>query len=246
MRIEIVGPEDFAARAAEIVVAAVRRKPEIVLGLPTGRTPLGLYDELARRGAANEVDFGRATAFAIDELYGVPIDHPATNTSYLARSLGSVPMHALLVMDSAAPDAEAECKRFAALLEAAGGLDLAVLGIGRNGHIAFNEPGAAFDSPARRVRLEDSTREQYVPAFGSLAATPEFGLTLGMAELFAAREVLLLANGADKAAIVARTLEGPVSEDVPASALQRHASVTVLLDRAAAEGLATDMKRING
>jgi len=245
MRIEIVGPEDFAARAADIVAVAVRRKPDAVLGLPTGRTPLGLYDELARRVAANEIDFGRATAFAIDELYGVLSDHPATNTSYLARSFASVPMRAPLVMNSAAPDAEAECTRFAALLEAAGGLDLALLGIGRNGHIAFNEPGAAFDSRARRVRLEDSTREQYVPAFGSLAATPESGLTLGMAELFAAREVLLLANGADKAAIVARTLEGPVSEDVPASALQRHANASVVLDREAAEGLATDGQRMN-
>jgi glucosamine-6-phosphate deaminase len=149
-------------------------------------------------------------------------------------------------MNSSALDGDAECARFARLLTQAGGLDLAILGIGRNGHLAFNEPGSAFDSRARRVRLADTTREPYIEAFGSLEATPTFGLTLGMAELLASREVLLLANGGDKASIIARALEGPVSEDVPASALQRHANVTVLLDRAAAGNLAPDTKRTNG
>ena len=237
MRIEIVDAQDFARRAADLVIDAVRRKSDAVLGLPTGSTPLGMYEELARRAAASEIDFSRATAFAIDELHGVPRDHPATNASYLARALAGIPLRALHVMDSAAPDPGTECARFAAMLHAAGGLDLAVLGIGRNGHIAFNEPGSAFDSRTRRVRLEDSTREPYVGYFGSLDATPAFGLTIGMAELLAARELLLLVTSASKAAIVARALEGAISEDVPASALQRHTNATVLLDRAAAAEL---------
>jgi len=171
-------------------------------------------------------------AFAIDELHGVAADHPATNASYLA-------MHAPAlmrthVMDSAAPDGDAECERFASMIDRAGGLDLAIVGVGVNGHLAFNEPGSAFDSRARRVQLVRSTREPYVDASGSFDATPEFGLTLGMSELLAAQRVLLLANGANKASIVARALEGPVTVDVPASALQRHANVKVLIDRKAA------------
>ena len=233
MRIEIVDGQDFARRAAGLVADAIGRKRDAVLGLPTGSTPLDMYEELARRATASEIDLSRATAFAIDELQGVPREHPATNASYLARALAAIPLRALRVMDSAASDPEAECARFAALVDSAGGLDLAVLGIGRNGHLAFNEPGSTFDSRTRHVRLEDSTREPYVRYFGSLDATPAFGLTIGMAELLTARELLLLVTGAGKAAIVARSLEGVISEDVPASALQRHANATVLLDRAA-------------
>lgn len=236
MRIEVVEAHEFARRAAAIVVADVERKLDIVLGLPTGRTPLGMYADVARRAAANEIDLGGATAFAIDELDGVPRDHVATNASYLSRALAGVLLR-VHVMNSAAPDGDAEGARFAAMIADAGGLGLAIVGIGRNGHLAFNEPGSAFDSRARRVRLEDTTREPYIGAFGSFAATPEFGLTVGMAELLASREVLLLANGAVKASIVAQALEGPISEDVPASALQSHRNVTVLLDREAASEL---------
>ena len=242
MDIEVVGGHDFGRRAADVVCEAVRRQPDIILGLPTGLTPLGMYADLIRRLTANEVDVGRATAFAIDELHGVARGQVATNASYIARTLAGVPLR-VDVMDSTAPDGDAECVRFAAVIAAAGGLELTIVGIGRNGHLAFNEPGSAFDSRARRVRLAHTTREPYIDAFGSFEATPAFGLTLGMAELLASREVLLLANGSDKASIVARAFDGPVCEDVPASALQRHANVTALLDREAAVALSADTKR---
>ncbi len=231
MQIEIVDAREFGRRAADIVCEALRRKPDIALGLPTGRTPLSMYEELTRRAGASEVNFSRVTAFAIDELYGVASEHPATNATYLIRELPDV---AVAVMDGAAADGDAECARFAGLIADLGGLDLAIVGIGVNGHLAFNEPNSAFDSQARRVLLEATTREPYIEAFESFYATPEFGLTLGMSELLAAREVLLLASGSDKAAIVARALEGPISVDVPGSALQGHGNVTVLLDREAA------------
>jgi glucosamine-6-phosphate deaminase len=232
MKVVIVGAEGFASRAADFVSEAVRRKPNAAIGLPTGQTPLGMYAELVRRAAARAVYFEHVMAFAIDELHGVAADHPATNASYLAMH-APAPMRTH-VMDSAAPDGDAECERFASMIDRAGGLDLAIVGIGVNGHLAFNEPGSAFDSRARRVRLEPTTREPYVGAFGSFDATPEFGLTLGLHELLSAPQVLLLASGSDKASIVARALEGPVSVDLPASALQRHSDVTVLLDREAA------------
>jgi glucosamine-6-phosphate deaminase len=203
-----------------------------------------MYAELSRRVAAGQIDVSHAAAFAVDELHGVPRTHPATNASYLARALKGVPLGEQHVMNSEAVDADAECARIASLLERAGGLDLAVLGIGRNGHLAFNEPGSAFDSHTRPVQLDNVTREPYVAAFGSFEATPELGLTLGMAELLGAREVLLLANGADKAWIVARALEGAVSVDVPASALQGHKDVTVLLDEEAGTGLSADVRNV--
>lgn len=226
---------ELARRAADVVFDAARAQPAATLGLPSGRTPLGLYDELARRVADGRTDFGSVTAFAIDELHGVPPDHPATNASYFRDRLTSrVPLRALHVMDSAAQDADAECARFARLIEDAGGLGIAVLGIGANGHVAFNEPGSRFDSRARRVALERSSRRQLAHAFGSLEATPAFGLTLGIADLLAAQAILLLAAGEEKAEVVAAALEGPETEALPASALRRHPALTVVLDRAAA------------
>jgi glucosamine-6-phosphate deaminase len=225
---------DLSKRAADLVCELIRTNPDLCIALPSGKSPLGLYEELARRVAVREADLDGVTAFAIDELHGVPRDHPATNASYFAKHATRLGLGALHVMDSEADDADAECARFAAEIADAGGIDLAVLGIGVNGHLAFNEPGSPLDSRARLVRLAPSTREPYIEAFGSLDATPEFGLTLGVADLMAARRVLLLASGRSKAKAVADALEGPVTEDVPASVLQEHMDVTVLLVKEAA------------
>jgi glucosamine-6-phosphate deaminase len=227
--------EEVAARAADVLGDVVSATPAAVLGLPTGATPLGLYAELARRVRDEGLDLSGVAGFAIDELHGVPPGHPATNASYFREHVTSrLTLRTLRLLDSEAPDPERECARFDALIAEAGGLDLVVLGIGVNGHIAFNEPGSPFDSRCRRVALERSTREPYVRRFGSIDATPSHGLTVGIADIMAARRVLLLAIGADKASIVARALEGPVTEEVPASVLQRHSAVVALLDREAA------------
>ena len=240
MRCEVAdGPDALAQRAADAVCRAVERKPEAVLGLASGATPLALYAELSARIAAGDADFRNVTAFAVDELHGVPRGHPATNASYFARHLAGVPLRALHILDSEAADPVAECARFRRLIEAAGGIDLVVLGIGANGHIAFNEPGRPFDARAGRVALAETTRRVYAAAFGSFEATPAFGLTLGLADIVSARAVLLLAGGAEKAEAVALALKGPVTEQIPASILQKHAGLTVLLDREAASRLSS-------
>jgi len=235
MPTEIVGTEgELAQRAAEIVCGLVREEPGVALGLASGKTPLGLYAELARRVRARETDLSGITAFAVDELHGLSRQHPATNASYFREHLTrQVPLRAFHLMDSEAKPAEEECARLLRLIEQAGGLALVVLGIGKNGHLGFNEPGSPLDSRCRRVCLDRPTRETYAPLFGSLDGVPAFGLTLGLADLLGARAVLLLATGADKAEMVAQALEGPVAEAVPASALQRHPRLTVLLDREA-------------
>lgn len=239
MQAEVTATYDaLSARAADAICALVREKPHAVLALPSGATPLGMYRELARRARAGEADLSATTVFGVDELYGVPSDHPATNASYFREHLTPhIRLRALHVMDSNAPEAGDECARFAGLIVAAGGLDLAVLGIGANGHLAFNEPGSPFDSRTRLVALERSTREPYARYFGSLDATPATGLTLGIAGILDARSALLLGSGTAKAAIVARALEGPPAEGVPASAVQLHRDCAALLDRDAASQL---------
>lgn len=233
MRIETLENEAAFARLAADLICREEARTAPVIALPSGSTPLPVYAELVRRARDGEVDFSNVTVFAVDELYGIPDGHPAGNASYFRRHL-DVPLRALHLFDSEAPNPEAACSRIERLIEDAGGLDLVVLGVGVNGHIAFNEPGSPFDSRARLVELETSTRESFAQHFGSIAATPRQGLTLGIAGIIAARRVLLLATGENKAGIVARALEGPVTPEVPASALQRHARLTVVLDRAAA------------
>ncbi|MEX1254177.1 MAG: glucosamine-6-phosphate deaminase [Dehalococcoidia bacterium] len=230
--------EQFARMAADVLGEVVANRPDAAIGLPSGRTPLSLYDELARRVDAGVVDLSAVTAFAIDELYGVPPEHSATNATYFAERVSSrIPLRALHVMASDPPDSDAECARFARLIEDAGGLEIALVGIGRNGHIAFNEPGSPFDSQARLVELSDDTRAPYIEGFGSLAATPSRGLTLGIADLRAARRVVLVALGAGKADIVSQALEGAVTEALPASVLRRHPHLTVVLDQPAGSRL---------
>jgi glucosamine-6-phosphate deaminase len=238
MRCQVFDTADALSQcAADAVSAVIEHKPDAVLGLASGATPVGLYAELSARVRAGTADLQDVTAFAIDELYGVARTHRATNASYFARHFADVPLRALHLLDSEATDPAGECGRFRRMIETAGGFDLVVLGIGVNGHIAFNEPGTPFDSRAGRVTLAESTRQVYEAAFGSFGATPPFGLTLGIADIVSAREVLLLATGAEKAEAVARALEGPVTVDLPASILQKHAGLTVLIDSAASARL---------
>ena len=239
MRIETIdSTEELARRAADIVCALVQERPDAAVGLASGKTPLGLYAELARRVRDGEADLSGVAALAVDELHGVRRDHPATNATYFREHLTSkAPLRALHLLDSETEQPEEACERFSRLIADAGGLDLVVLGIGQNGHLAFNEPGSPLDSRCRRVALDRSTRATYAPLFGSLDDVPAFGLTLGLADLLAARSLLLLASGGDKAEVVALALEGPVTEALPASALQRHPRLTVLLDRESAARL---------
>jgi glucosamine-6-phosphate deaminase len=239
MRIEIAeSASDLARRAADVVCEVVEERRDATMALPSGSTPLEMYDELARRASAGVADLSGATVFAVDELYAIDPSHPATNASYFRRHVsGRITLRKLHVMRSDAAEPSNECARFVSLIELAGGLDLAVLGIGVNGHVAFNEPGSPFDSRARLVDLARSSREAYMEAFGSFGATPERGLTLGIADLMAARRVLLIADGEAKAAAVATALDGPVTESVPASALQQHRDALAVLDRMAASRL---------
>ncbi|HYM15821.1 MAG TPA: glucosamine-6-phosphate deaminase [Dehalococcoidia bacterium] len=234
MRIDVLADEDgVAQRAADTVCETVRARPEAHIGLPTGRTPVGAYTELARREDAGAVDFSRATGHAIDEFAGVPATTPGTNADFFRRHV-RLRLKALHCPMSAARYPDVHIRAFAESIRFGGGLDLCVLGIGVNGHIAFNEPGSPRDAVARVVELTEETRAAHADAFGSVERVPARGMTLGVADLMEARELVVLATGAHKAAAVRAAIEGEPSAAVPASWLQGHAAVTWLLDAAAA------------
>jgi glucosamine-6-phosphate deaminase len=245
MRILIERDERAVAiRAADIICDVVRAKPDALLGLPTGASPICTYAELARRAAEGEADFSGATAFAIDEFAAgesgpqLSRDAPGTNADFYARYL-RVRFRELRCPDASTADPGAEIRALADEIRRAGGFDLCVLGVGTNGHIAFNEPGSLVDAPARAVTLTATSRAAHAESFGSLDRVPSTGMTLGVADLLESKRILVLAQGDAKAAIVRAAIHGPEDAAVPATWLHRHPDVTWLLDDAAASQLET-------
>lgn len=237
MAIEVVADDAaLAGRAAALICDAVRAKPDSSLALPSGETPIWTYGEISRRIESGLADFSRVTVFAVDEFLGPARATPGTNSAYYKQYL-RFPIKALHIPNPTAERPEEHIRAFADAIRRGGGLDLCVLGVGTNGHIAFNEPGSEADSRARVVTLHESSRERHAGSFGSLDKVPERGLTLGVADLMEARAVLVLIEGAHKAAAAHAAIAAKPGPAAPASWLQAHPDVTWLLDTAAAAGL---------
>jgi len=231
-------PADAAAAAATLVAVQLRDQPASVLGLPTGRTSLGIYDELVRLHEAGAADFSRAHTLNLDEFVGLPStdrrSYCAFMQTHLFRRVNIPPAH-VHFLDGRAADVEAECLRYERLIDQLGGIDLQLLGVGANGHIGFNEPARTLHARTHRARLTVRTRRANAPLFrGRLREVPREALSMGMATILHARRIVLMATGASKAAAVARMVQGPVTPRVPASFLQLHRHAEVWLDRAAA------------
>ncbi|MFO0984045.1 MAG: glucosamine-6-phosphate deaminase [Planctomycetota bacterium] len=239
----LIKPDPAAATlvAAALVVDLIRRKPHAVLALPTGNTPLPLYRELIRRHREERLDFARVTTFNLDEYIGLPASHPGSFHHYMDQVLFQ---HVNLdpsrrhLPDGMSRDVDATCQAYEERIRSAGGLDLVILGIGTDGHIAFNEPGSSLGSRTRSKTLTARTRADNVAAFGALDRVPKQVITMGIQTIMEARQVLLLAFGARKAEIIARAVEGPITALVPASILQFHPAAVTVLDDAAAARLA--------
>jgi len=231
--------EAMSAAAADVVAQRLGEDPSSVFMLPTGITPLGMYRRLVEMHRSEGLSFADATFFNLDEYLGLAPDHSASYHVYMKehfyRLIDADPAR-VFVPDGAAPDPEAECERYEAAISEAGGIDVCVLGIGRNGHIGFNEPGAPFDSRTRIVELSESTRNVNAADFEADRA-PERAITVGMATIFESRGVLLLASGTNKAGAVAAAVEGDTSESVPASMLKTHPNAGLFLDEDAASDL---------
>lgn len=241
MRIVVVPDAAALAReAADRIARAVRAVPDARLGLPTGTTPIATYAELERLAAAGALNMSRVTVYALDEFAGVTRTTPGTNSVFFRQRL-RVGLRALHVPNPAARDADEHMAAFADAIRRSGGLGLCLLGVGANGHIAFNEPGSGRDSRARAVELTDASRSAHADAFGGMDRVPRLGMTLGVADILDARAILTLASGKGKAAIVAAAIDGPMTAGVPASWLQAHGDVTWLLDDGAASRLAGEI-----
>ena len=228
-----LAPEDIGAAAAELVLAVLEERADPVIGVATGSSPSPLYDALADASA----DFHRAVWFALDEYVGLPAGHPQSYAEVLRREiiepLGLDP-DTVHLPDPHTGDLQAACTDYERQIAAAGGIDLQILGIGRNGHLAFNEPGGALDSRTRVEVLTEDTRQANQRFFDSLDSVPTHCLTQGLGTILEAGQLLLIARGEDKAQALRAALRGPVSPECPASVLQLHGQVTVLADDAAA------------
>jgi glucosamine-6-phosphate deaminase len=238
----LVFPDEAAvARAlARRIAAAIEANPSMVLGLPTGRTPLALYRELGALHAAG-ADFSGVTTFNLDEFLGVPPSHPGSYRTFMEQHLFqhvNIPTERHNFLDGGAADPERECARYERAIAGAGGIDLQVLGIGTNGHIGFNEPARELQARTHRVTLKPETRCSNAALFGGdPAKVPAEALSMGMASILDARAIVLLATGAAKASCVERVVNGPLTTDLPASFLQLHHDVDIMLDEAAAAEL---------
>jgi glucosamine-6-phosphate deaminase len=233
------------SRSAATVVAAriasaVQATPAIVLGLATGRTPVMLYEELGRLTRTRGLDWSSVTTFNLDEFVGLPHDHPGSYRHFMEQHLFrrvNLRPERIQFLSGTADPAE-ECRRYEQAIAAAGGIDLQILGIGTNGHIGFNEPGPDLQSRTHRVALRPETRHSNAPLFGGdPSRVPAEALSMGMATILQARALVLLANGRSKAGCVAEAVNGPLTTEMPASFLQLHHDVDIILDAAAAQEL---------
>jgi glucosamine-6-phosphate deaminase len=229
-------PEDASAIAARIIANCLKRKPNAVLGLATGSTPLMLYRELVLMN----LDWSRVTTFNLDEYAGLAPDHPQSYHAFMRNNLFrhiNIRPENTHIPDGQAKNIPAHCQDYESQIARAGGLDLQLLGIGRDGHIGFNEPSSSLASRTRIKTLTPETRRDNARFFGSESAVPKHVITMGIGTICEAREIVLLAFGAAKAEAVAGAVEGPVTAMNPASVLQLHRSVKVCLDEAAAANL---------
>lgn len=223
--------------AAALFAAQVIEKPHAVLGLATGSTPLPTYRKLAELYACGAVDFSGVTTYNLDEYVGLGHDHPQSYYHFMQENLFrhiNVPSENIHVLSGLTAEPAAECAAYEKAIAAAGGIDLQILGIGRNGHIAFNEPDAAFATSTHVVDLTQSTIEANTRFFESANEVPRQALTMGIGTIMKARAIVLIATGTDKSQAVKALVDGPVTPSCPASILQFHPNATVMLDGAAA------------
>ena len=226
--------------AAKIIARQVRQKPASVLGLATGRTPLRLYQELIRMHRADGLDFSQVTTFNLDEYVGLPAAHDQSYRYFMRENFFrhiNIDQARTHVPDGTAPDLHAECRSYEERIIAAGGIDLQLLGLGRNGHIGFNEPSGSLRSRTWIKILSEQTLQDNSAVFGSRAAMPRHAITMGIGTILDASRCLLLAFDPPKARAVERMIEGPLAAICPASALQLHPRATVLVDEASASAL---------
>lgn len=239
MRVIITKDYDaMSRRAAKFVRELIERKPDAVIGFATGSTPIGLYKELIRMHKEEGIDFSKIVTFNLDEYIGLPKDHPQSYHTFMWENLFkhiNVNPSNVHIPDGTVPDVEAYCQWYEERIKKFGGIDLQILGIGRDGHIGFNEPGSSLGSRTRVKTLARETIEDNARFFdGDINKVPRQAITMGVGTIMEAKILLLLASGRNKAEAVKRTVEGPITAMVPASIMQLHPKAILVLDEEAA------------
>lgn len=223
--------EELSKKAAGIIASQVIMKPDCILGLATGSSPLGTYANLAKMCDAGELDFSKVTSVNLDEYAGLDGSHDQSYRYFMDTNLFSkinIDREKTFVPSGVADDLVSEGKAYDELIESLGGIDLQLLGIGLDGHIGFNEPDSVFTAQTHPVKLDESTIEANARFFASKDDVPRFAITMGMMSIMQAKKILLIANGQNKKAILEKAFNGPVDPMVPASILQLHPDVTVI------------------
>ncbi|MBR5259611.1 MAG: glucosamine-6-phosphate deaminase [Eggerthellaceae bacterium] len=230
--------EEMSREAADIIAECVKQKPDCVLGLATGSTPIGLYAELVKDNQAGEISFKDVKTFNLDEYRGLDPKHHQSYRYFMQENLFD---HVDIVAENTHvpngfnPNAEEACAEYEESIDEAGGLDLQLLGLGHNGHIGFNEPADHFPLATNCVQLTESTIQANSRLFDSIDEVPREAYTMGIGTIMRAKKILVVANGAGKAEIVKKAFLGPITPQVPASVLQLHPDVTVVVDELAGE-----------
>jgi len=231
---------EIARITANIVAAQIAEKPNSVLGLSTGASPLALYAELVKRCRRGDISFALTTMFLLDEYFGLPVDHPQSFRSCIRQvftdhiDVEPTKVHG---PQGEAPNHEKACLQYEEAIAQAGGIDLQILGIGSNGHIGFNEPGSSLGSRTRLTTLAEQTKRDNAPYFNPGEQMPTQALTQGIGTILDARHLVLIASGTQKQNPVKNAVEGPITAMVPASSIQLHPRVTVIVDTEAAAEL---------
>ncbi len=233
--------EEMSVEGAKIVAALIRKKPDAVIGFATGSTPLGMYKELIRLYKEEGLDFSKLTTFNLDEYVGLRPEHPESYHYFMWENLFkhvNVNPSKVYVPMGMADDIDAFCEWYEEKIEEAGGIDLQILGIGGNGHIAFNEPGSSLGSRTRIKTLTEKTRKDNARFFDNdISQVPKYAITMGIGTIMDARELLMLANGPNKADAIKITVEGPITAMVPATIVQMHRKATIIVDKDAGSKL---------
>lgn len=228
--------EQMSRAGADVIAALLKKKPDCTLGLATGSTPVGMYQQLIQDYQKGEIDFARVTSINLDEYVGLSGDHPQSYRYFMNRNLFdhvNIRKEMTFVPDGTDADAVHACSAYDSIIDEHGPIDLQVLGLGHDGHIGFNEPSDHFTPGTHCVALTDTTVEANKRFFASVDEVPKTAYTMGIRTIMQAGTVLLLVSGADKASILKKALTGPIQPEVPASILQLHANLIVIADEAA-------------
>src|SRR5699024_167665 len=239
MIVKVIKVDDYEEMSEKACIWFMERLVHLespVLGLATGSTPEGLYECLIEQHKRGKISFEKATTFNLDEYVGLATDHPNSYNHYMYEKLFS---HIAIQADQAhltnglAKDLDKECRDYEQLIAQVNNIDIQLLGVGVNGHIAFNEPGTSFNSRTHVIELDEATRRSNARFFDRMDQVPTQAITMGIETIMESKEIIMLVSGENKADALARVINGTVTEDCPASVLQRHSDVTIIADRAA-------------